>query len=56
MAREPNDIDYSGWLPDAFEALDILGDPRTGYHKKHHFGEVLFMSVAATLFGMSNFD
>ena len=24
MAREPNDIDYSGWLLDAFEALDIL--------------------------------
>lgn len=56
MPRNPNNIDYSGGLPDGFEAFEILEDPRTGHHKKHHFGEILFMAVSATLCGMNNFE
>ena len=56
MPRNPNKIDYSGGLPDGFEAFEILEDPRTGHHKKHHFGEILFMAVSVTLCGMNNFD
>lgn len=56
MPRNPDKIDYSGGLPDGFESFDLLEDPRTGHHKKHHFGEVLFMVVSATLCGMNNFD
>ena len=55
MPRNPNKIDDSGGFPEGFEAFSILEDPRTGHHKKHHFGEVLFMVVTATLCGMNNF-
>jgi len=55
MPKNPNKIDYSGGLPDGYEAFDILEDPRTGGHKKHHFGEVLFMVITATLCGMDHF-
>ena len=56
MPRNPNKIDYSGGLPNGFEAFEILEDPRSGNHKKHHFGEVLFMAVSGTLCGMNNFE
>ena len=55
MPRNPDKIDYSGGLPEGFESFAILEDPRTGGNKKHHFGEVLFMTVTATLCGMNNF-
>jgi predicted transposase YbfD/YdcC len=55
MPRNPDKIDYSGGLPLGFESFQVLEDPRTGNHKKHHFGEVLFMVVTATLCGMNNF-
>lgn len=55
MPRNPDKIDYSGGLPESFESFAILEDPRTGGDKKHHFGEVLFMAVTATLCGMNNF-
>ena len=55
MPRNPDKIDDSGGLPSGFESFQVLEDPRTGNHKKHHFGEVLFMVVAATLCGMNNF-
>ena len=56
MPRNPNKIDYSGGLPEGFEVFQIIEDPRTGHHKKHHFGEVLFMVTVATLCGMNNFS
>lgn len=56
MPYNPNKIDYSGGLPNGFEAFGILEDPRTGNNRKHHFGEVLFMVVVATLCGMNNFE
>ena len=55
MPRNPDKIDYSGGLPEGFEAFQIIEDPRSGNHKKHHFGEVLFMVISATLCGMNNF-
>jgi len=56
MPRNPDKVDYSGGLPEGFEAFQIIEDPRTGHHKKHHFGEVLFMVTVATLCGMNNFS
>ena len=29
MPRKPNKIDYSGGLPDGYEAFQTLEDPRT---------------------------
>ena len=55
MPRNPNKIDYSGGLPNGFESFLVIEDPRTGGHKKHHFGEVLFMVVTGVLCGMNGF-
>ena len=55
MPRNPHKIDYSGGLPEGFESFQILEDPRTGGNKKHHFGEILFMSLTAMLCGMDHF-
>lgn len=55
MPRNPTKIDYSGGLPDNFDSFLVIEDPRTGGNKKHHFGEVLFMTVTAMLCGMNGF-
>lgn len=55
MPRNPNKTDYTGGLPEHFDAFDIMEDPRTGGNTRHHFGEILFMSVSAMLCGMNGF-
>ena len=55
MPKNPDKIDYSGGLPAGFEDFLVIEDPRTGGNKKHHFGEILFMVVTATLCGMNGF-
>ena len=55
MPINPNKIDYSGGLPEQFEAFQVIEDPRTGGNTRHHFGEILFMSVSAMLCGMNGF-
>ena len=53
MPRNPDKIDYSGGLPEQLKAFDVIEDPRTGGNTKHHFGEVLFISVVGLLCGMN---
>ena len=55
MPRNADKIDCRYGLPDSFEAFQIIEEPRTGNHRKHHFGKVLFMAVTATLCRMDNF-
>jgi len=55
MPRNPNKIDYSGGLPAGFERFSVIEDPRTGGHKKHHFGELLFIAVSALVCGVQSF-
>ena len=56
MPCNPDKIDYSAQFPKGFDSFTIIEDPRTGNHKKHHFGEVIFMSVTAMLCGMNTFS
>ncbi len=35
----------------ASDSFTVIEDPRTGNHKKYHFGEVIFMSVTVILCG-----
>ncbi len=56
MPRNPDKIDYSGGLPAHFDSFEIIEDPRTGGNKRHHFGEVLFMTTSAMLCGMNGFS
>jgi predicted transposase YbfD/YdcC len=55
MPRNPDKTDCSGGLPEGMSAFAVIEDPRAGNHKLHHFGEVLFMAVTATLCGMNGF-
>jgi len=56
MPRNPNKIDYSGGLPPSYQAFRIIEDPRSGGNTRHHFGEVLFMTITGLLCGMNNFE
>ena len=56
MPRNPNKVDYTANFPSGFTIFEKLEDPRKGNHRKHHFGEVMFMSVTAMLCGMNSFS
>lgn len=56
MPRNPNKIDYSASFPDGFDTFVVIEDPRTGNHKKHHFGEIMFMVITGMLCGMDSFS
>lgn len=56
MPRNSDKIDYSAGLPEQFEVFEVIEDPRTGGNTRHHFGEILFMSVSAMLCGMNGFS
>lgn len=56
MPRNPDKKDYSGGLPDGFERFIVVEDPRVGGHKKHHFGELIFIAVSALVCGVQSFS
>lgn len=48
--------EYAGGFPPGMEAFETLADPRDGRAKRHYFGEVLFISLAAMVSGMDDFE
>ena len=56
MPRNPDKIDCSAGFPRGFERFTIVEDPRTGSHKKHHFGELIFIAVTALVCGVQSFS
>ena len=46
----------AGGFPPGMEAFESLTDPRQGKAKRHYFGEVLFIPLAAMICGMEGFD
>jgi hypothetical protein len=48
--------EYAGGFPAGMEAFQSLTDPREGKAKRHYFGEVLFIALAAMTCGMEGFD
>lgn len=56
MPRNPAKTDYSGGFPDGFEHFTIIEDPRTGGHRRHHFGEMIFIAVSAMVCGVQSFS
>ena len=56
MPRNPNKIDYSKGFPSGFEVFETIPDPRTGNHKLHHFGEIVFIALAAILCGIRSYE
>jgi predicted transposase YbfD/YdcC len=47
---------YAGGFPSGMEAFENLPDPRSGRSKRHYFGEVLFIALAAMTCGLEGFD
>jgi predicted transposase YbfD/YdcC len=48
--------EYAGGFPPGMEAFENLSDPRRGKAKRHYFGEVLFIALAAMVCGMEGFE
>ena len=40
---------FAGGFPPAIKAFQILTDPRDGKAKRHYFGEVIFIALAAII-------
>lgn len=55
MPRNPAKIDYSGGFPVGFEQFVVIEDPRSGGHRRHHFGEIIFIAVSALVCGVQSF-
>lgn len=47
---------YAGGFPDGFEDFESLQDPRTGNNKRHYFGEIIFIALAAMIANSEGFD
>lgn len=57
MARsKTRSEEYGGGFPPAMEAFQSLSDPRNGRAKRHYFGEVIFIALAAMICGMDDFQ
>lgn len=56
MDHETRSERYAGEFPDAISAFQSLTDPRTGRHKRHYFGEVIFIALAAIICKCEGFD
>jgi len=56
MAHETRSTQFAGGFPESITAFSQLSDPRTGRHKRHYFGEVLFIALAAIICQCEGFD
>lgn len=56
MDHETRAERFAGGFPDSISAFDSLTDPRTGRHKQHYFGEIIFIALAAIICQCEGFD
>lgn len=54
--KKTRNEEYAGGFPTGMEAFEKLTDPRNGKAKRHYFGEILFIALAAMICGMEGFD
>lgn len=47
---------YAGNFPEPISAFRSLEDPRKGRHKRHYFGEIIFISLAAIICQCEGFE
>lgn len=55
-SKKTRSEEYAGGFPPGMEAFLSLTDPRGGKAKRHYFGEILFIALAAMICGMEGFD
>lgn len=56
MSHKTRSEEFSGGFPESIEAFGELPDPREGRHKRHYFGEIIFMALAAIICQCEGFD
>ncbi|MGL5016863.1 MAG: transposase family protein, partial [Luteolibacter sp.] len=54
--KKTRNEEYAGGFPPGMEAFEKLTDPRNGKAKRHYFGEIIFIALAAMICGMEGFD
>ncbi len=56
MPNKTRRDEYAGGFPAGFEDFDTLQDPRTGNNKRHYFGEIIFIALAAMIGNSEGFE
>lgn len=56
MSNKARSEEYSGGFHSSIQAFESLDDPRTGRNKRHYFGEILFIALAAIICQCEGFD
>jgi predicted transposase YbfD/YdcC len=56
MSKKARSVEYSGGFHPSIQAFETLDDPRTGRNKRHYFGEILFIALAAVICQCEGFD
>ena len=56
MSNKTRSEEYAGGFHESLEAFSDLPDPRTGRNKRHYFGEIIFIALAAIICQCEGFD
>ncbi len=56
MSNKTRSEQFAGGFPESIEAFNELNDPRNGRHKRHYFGEIIFIALAAIICQCEGFD
>jgi len=56
MPNQTRSEQYAGGFPKSIESFSGMADPRTGRNKRHYFGEIIFMALAAIICQCEGFD
>lgn len=56
MPNKTRSSHYSGGFPDSIRAFSLLDDPRSGRNKRHYFGEIIFIALAAMIAQCDGFE
>jgi len=56
MDHQTRSEQFAGGFPEALSAFESLTDPRTGRHKRHYFGEIIFIALAAIICKCEGFE
>lgn len=56
MSNKTRSEQYAGGFPESIKPFSVLTDPRTGRSKRHYFGEIIFIALAAIICQCEGFE
>lgn len=55
MAQKTRSSEFAGGFPESIKSFELLVDPRQGKAKRHYFGEIIFIALAAMIANCEGF-